>query len=328
MDDFCENSFNCVANRCSGLNKTVEETQKFWNKSDCISAYSLAMNTNFDNNIFGYSEAGLTNVQTKVEGLFKIFLNEYSITSDIHSSEYNNFQNNLLDLCLSEAVPGACQSFLTDYCSKFTRDQVSKDSILTNFCGCYVPPDEAYLQYALGNEACLKAEPGCVYGCIAGTPDCVGQPACDPLCHRSTTSHKSNPETGNIINCTKNICAITNTSIKTFGSEIGGSVNFNSVCPGCGDGTNPCLCIVSESDNFKANEHININLLCGSQSVCITQDSDGNILSSGSCKSVEYTDLPSNKFYNQLNWGMMIIIIIVFIIIIIIIFFTNKKRSN
>lgn len=112
-----------------------------------------------------------------------------------------SFQRLLYLICRES--PSACSLALTNTCSRYTRTQIESNATLTNYCGCYLSPDQ-YAQYTN------------FYGI---------QQQCDPLCARSETIPPLEP-------CASNQCIIDNVTINLVGSTSG-SINFNQLCGGC-----------------------------------------------------------------------------------------------
>lgn len=292
--------------------KQGQELIDTWEVLDCPAAFNIVLNTDSNGNA-NYNPESLPGLGVYVTKLFNSYNNQYTITDDKSNPRYNPFQDTLLDLCLNPTLPGLCQSYLTSECSKYTREQALNSPVLTNFCGCYVPPDPVYIKYTLGNAACNNGDPGCAT-CTEGQPGCTGQRSCDPICHRALTSQRANPQTGNFITCPQNICAIDNTVIQTANSNVPGGINFFNVCGECNT-TAGCLCVIAgvNYSDTSANLGIgtNINQLCGSSSVCVTLNEDGTEASSGPClNSVEDITIP------PMYYGPNIVIVILSILLI------------
>lgn len=309
--------FITVLEKCSGINISPgSELFNYWETHNCPGAYGQFINTATDGS-FKYNPTNQARAQDLVVNLFNKYFITNSITDDVTSSSYNNFQNTLLDLCINPALPGICGKFLggtgtnKGYCGGFTREDATYSPVLTNFCGCYVPPDPTYLK--------LTISPGCT-----GTTGCTGNPACDPLCHRALTSHKAVDETGEILTCPQNICVIDDIIINANESEVQGGINFNTVCMGCGgaQGGNGCLCIVAGVNVSVTMANIgvgeNFNQFCGTGSVCIVEDNEGNIISEKSCQNVKFGQIPVEKPSFGVYWGILLIIIVVIILVIVI----------
>lgn len=316
-----DGDYMCVVNNCSGLGSVGPGNQLFnyWSINNCPSAYAQAINTN--DGKLEYSPTTQQDIQNKVVSLFNTYFLTNDITDNVTSPTYNNFQNQLLSLCIDPTLPGICTAFLTDYCSNFTRNDVLNSPTLINFCGCYVDPDPDYLQYTLATEECNLGITGCVSGCQSGDPGCTGQPACDPLCHRALTSQKANVQNGNIITCPQTICVIDDVTINATESTVPGGINFNTICSGCGgpNGGSGCLCIVSgvniSSTVSQIGVGVNFNQFCGSNSVCLVQDVSGNIISQGPCSEASLDDYPIPSFNSFPNIAILIIIFVVVVII-------------
>lgn len=328
--------FVCIVKNCSGCIGAGSALQTYWQQHDCPAAYAQLMNTDFNGEL-NYNPVGAETVQVEVFNLFQTYLTTNTITDDVTSSQYSNFQETLLSLCLNPTVPGACELFLTAYCqggiagyTGFSREQAISSPTLTNFCGCYVPADPKYLQFTLGSSGCNFGT-GCTAGCTAGNSGCTGQFACDPLCHRAQTSHRANLQYGTIITCPQTICVIDNVTINIANSRVPGGINFNSICSGCGgaSGGDGCLCVVSGVNISETASSIgiglNFNEFCGGSSVCLVEDSAGNVISTGGCTGIDPANMgiPASAYLPNLG-----IIFILLIVVIIIFFLIMLERSN
>lgn len=321
--------FICIVNNCSGGIGSGTELFNYWQENNCPAAYAEAINTS-PTGTLAYNPVQQQAMQSKVVELFNTYFITNTLTDDVTSPSFNTFQNTLLQLCIDPTLPGICELFLggtngtTGYCSQYSRSQAINSPTITNFCGCYVPPDPDYLRFTLGSGACLiGASTGCTAGCTVGNSGCTGQPSCDPLCHRALTSHKAFQPTGNIITCPQNICVIDNVTITAEQSRIPGGINFNTVCSGCGGatGADGCLCIVAGVNISATAAQIglgtNFNQFCGGSSVCLVEDSSGNIISEGGCTGINPVNIGVSGFF----YLPVIGIITVMILIVIIIFF-------
>ena len=317
----CDNP--TVADNCSGCAGTGPALFDYWDNNNCILAYQSILNNN--NGTLEYNPEGQATVRGLVTNLFNTYLETNELTDNVTSPEYNVFQNTLLNLCINPTLPGVCGDFLDTYCSQYSREDAINSQVLTNFCGCYVPPDPVYLGYTLGSQGCITGEGGCTAGCQAGSTGCTGQPSCDPLCHRALTSQKANYQNGNIITCPENICVIDNVVINSVSTNIPGGINFNNICSGCGGptGADGCLCIVSGVNVSDTAASVglgtNFNQFCGPTSVCLIEDSSGNIIDQQPCASaVNVSDISSTPITYLPNIGLITIFIIVLIIVIIV----------
>jgi hypothetical protein len=296
----------------------------YWNEHDCLNSFSQYLNTGADGTL-EYNAASQSQLQSQVHSLFSAYLATNSITDDVTSPQYNNFQERLVDLCIDPTLPGVCTQFLTGYCSGFTREQVQNSRILTSLCGCYTPPDANYLQFTLGTAECSQGVTGCVVGCTAGVSGCTGQPACDPLCHRALTSQRANSTTGSLITCPQNVCVISQVAITAQNSTVSGGINFTTVCPGCGggEGSNGCLCVVGGVDVASTFSDlgigVNIEQFCGSASICLVEDPNGNIISQSGCAGFNPTNVAPSLYQYLPSWGVMALLGIVTILVLLLI---------
>ena len=128
------NDNDCIIKNCSGGIGAGEILFNYWNTNDCPGAYSQFLNTLDD--IVAYNSNNIIPLQEDVIKLFNTYFLTNSLTDNVTSTQFNPFQETLLNLCIDPTLPGICQAFLTDYCSQYTRDQVLNSVTLTNFCGC------------------------------------------------------------------------------------------------------------------------------------------------------------------------------------------------
>jgi hypothetical protein len=298
-----DEDFNQIVKNCSGA-VGANSLQAYWEEENCPIKYSQLLNTD-SNGSLTYNSDGQQKAQNCVQELFTTYLSTYSLTDNIFSSEYSTFQNTLNALCVNDTLPGICEKSLINYCANVSRQDALNSTVQTNFCGCYVPPDPIYLQYT--------------------EPPAGGNPACDPLCHRALTSQKADSSTGVLALCPQNICVINNTVVNTANSSINEGINFNSVCSGCGS-NDPCLCIISGTNLSDTLSNIgvgtgstpgggNFNLLCGDDSICIVQDSNGNIISQGKCSANQNLTVPG--YSTMPNWYVIAFFFFLFFVFLI-----------
>lgn len=314
----CDNT--CVVNNCSGAIGSGSRLTDYWRLNDCPNAYAQFINTG-PSGTLEYNPAQQLIAQEKVAQLFNTYFITNTLTDDVTSPSFDVFQNTLLSLCTDKTLPGICNQFLTSYCvgaTGFTRQQVINSPTLTNFCGCYIPPDQNIVQFTKGTPQCAIGATGCT-GCTGGTGTtgtCVSLPACDPLCHRALTSQKAFQPTGNIITCPQTICAISGVTINAKQSNIPGGINFNTICSGCGVS---CACIVSSTNINVTFSQIGVGTnfgdFCGSNSVCIVEDSFGNIISATGCTGINPSNLPIPVFATKPNAGIIFIMILLVLVI-------------
>lgn len=317
--------YNCIVDMCSGTAGTGTALFDYWDNNNCPAAYAQLINTSPSGEL-QYNPANQAVAQTSVVNLFNTYFETNELTDDVTSPSFNSFQNTLLNLCIDSTLPGICTEFLTGYCANYTRTDAINSATLTNFCGCYVPPDATYLSYTLGTTGCLIGDPSCA-SCAPGTTGCAGQPACDPLCHRALTSQQAYAPTGNFITCPQTICVIDNVTIDINSSTVPGGINFNNVCAGCGgaSGGEGCLCIVSGTNVSETMSSIgvgvNFNQFCGADSVCIVEDSNGNIISESGCTGINPANAAVPEQNALPNLGFLgIIIFLVFLVLLLCIF--------
>lgn len=311
----------CIVGNCSGDVGGGTALFNYWEENNCPAAYAQAINTGITGAL-SYNPQQQMAMQAEVFRLFETYLANYTLTDNVTSSEFNPFQNTLLNLCINPTLPGICEYFLTKYCRSFNREQGTNSPTLTNFCGCFFLPDPDYLKYTLGNIACTIGASGCS-GCTAGETGCTGLPACDPLCHRALTSQKAYIPTGNIITCPQTVCVIDNVVVNAQNSRVPGGINFNSVCSGCNSKNSiGCLCVVSGINVSSTLSSIgigeNFNQFCGTNSVCLVEDDQGNIISSGGCTGINPGNVPISHFPAAPNMGIVFIMILVTLLVLIV----------
>lgn len=308
----------CIVNNCSGAIGNGSTLFNYWYTHNCPAAYAELINTKADGSLAYNRDAQLIS-QCYVNDLFDTYSTTNTITDNVLSPSYDPFQNVLLDLCLDPTLPGVCGEYLNKFCSPFDRDTVIQSPILTNFCGCYTTPDPTYLQYTLASPECSIGSSGCTAGCTAGNAGCTGQPACDPLCHRAQTSQKAYQPTGNMITCPQKICVIDDVTITANESTVQGGINFNTVCPGCAGPGDGCLCIVSGTNISSTMSNIgvgpNFNFFCGQNSICIVEDSQGNLIQEGSCPTINPLEIPIPSYPVYPNILILVIVIVAVILV-------------
>jgi hypothetical protein len=278
---------------CSGGIGTGTALFNYWCNNNCFEAYSRSINT-ADNGNLEYNPTQQNIVQDQIIQLFNNYQETNVITDDITDPKYNPFQNNLIELCTLESLPGICTKALTRYCDQFTREQVINSDILTSFCGCYTTPDSSFVNI-------------------------TGNAACDPLCHRALTSQRADNQTGELLTCPQNVCVIDNVTINAINSNITGGININNICSGC-SGDNGCLCVVSGVNLASTLGSIgvtsNIGEFCGENSVCIVTDDEGNTISSGPCPKINSADIPGPVFNYGPNIAFLILVVVLIVLVI------------
>lgn len=283
-----------LALKCSSL--TGNSLFSFWANNNCPNAYAAIINSSPG---YTYNQQNTSLVILLVNELFGNYLSTNKITNDVTDPKYNPFQNVLENLCTDPSLPGVCSDFQSVFCS-VPRSQVSTSPVLTNFCGCIIPPDPTYMKYT--NNA-----------------------SCDPLCRRAETSQKADITTGNLITCPEDVCVIDDITINISNSQVKGGINITSFCPSC---NGSCSCIVSGINVSKTLSDVgvgstNIDQFCSGSSVCITQDTNGNITNTQSCSQAA-SKIPIPGSTVSLTIGIVVILIIFLVIFIIIWTIRNK----
>lgn len=312
MDSTCIGE-DCLA-ICVGSNPNPFKQQQLFDNfisMDCPTIFANYVNSTLKNNFYRYqyNETNMENAQSYTKILFDNYLSYYKFTDDISSSDYNPFQWELLDFCNDRRIPGICDLALKSTVTNISRNDAINNTILTDFYGCYVPPDPVMAKLTMSNRACQYGYSGCKH-CVEGDPDCETNEACDPLCRRNTTVQLANINDGSIHVCPQNVCAIDDVSVKIAESMVEGGINFNVLCAGCDNGTDGCLCVIS---GVNVNEQManiglgtNFNELCGSESVCVEMDESGNVVKSGSCGEYNGNKAEGVLYGVRLNWFIVL----------------------
>lgn len=171
----------------------------------------------------------------------------FSFGSAPNSRNFSPIEPVLYNICSN--APGLCNSFLRQFCSPFTGDQLTREPALANWCGCYLPDSEyeTYVTQYQVNREC--------------TPYCIREGAV-PLARASGTSPSP---------CTQNTCIIDDVTIRLERSSVGQGVNFSQFCGNCGEGTT-CSCILSgasiEVINSRIGGQIDLSQNCSGSSLC------------------------------------------------------------
>ncbi len=209
----------------------------------------------------GYNAAGAAQVREDTWSLINQFNNTNGGDQFRNPvAESRTFRDQLVNYCRDSRTPGACDTWLKQFCADYDRQAVINDSFLTEVCGCYVPPDPAILDYS--NQS-VTAPVGCSNGGCSDSSNPCDTPgaACDSLCRNATTVKRVCLSTGEPFTCPQDVCVIDQAAVVTSNSRIG-QATFNSICSGCQDG---CVCIVEVDSDIP----VDINQYCGDQSVCL-----------------------------------------------------------
>lgn len=249
----------------------------------------------------GYNSDAMTILQNHMSNEINVYLKKHKFTDDVLDLGYSPVQNIIRDICLDPTTPGICDKFLGSYCSQYSRDQVASSQILTSFCGCYIPVDPLFQQYAKGTPACLTGDVVNCTGCTGdGNPDnCVSVPACDPLCKLPMTVKKVSDQ-GRQLTCPQNVCVIDNITINQHNSEITGGINFNTICAGCLQGSGLCLCVINSPQSSLSEIGVaNYIQMCGSGSTCLV---NGEVVP---CTNFDQNLLPLPPATPVWLWGLL-----------------------
>jgi hypothetical protein len=277
----------------------------------CPEAASSFVNSTPDINgcTVEYNHAALEYIQDYMKWMLNGYTQQHDFTDDVRSSRYSPLQNIVVNMCTDPATPGVCDTFLTPYCSRYNRAQVSSSNILTSLCGCYVPPDPVFQQYAKGTPGCTVGDVDNCEGCSGDSPDCVPIPACDPLCKLPMTVKKVSEE-GRMLTCPQNVCVIDGITINQRDTTITGGINFNTICSGCASGSAPCLCIINSPQTTLAEVGVgSYSQMCGANSTCLA---DGQIVP---CTDFDPNLIPVPYQPSRWLWGLIFLALLIFAII-------------
>lgn len=250
--------------------------------------------------------------------LIKYKLQGFQIGSSPNQETYNPFQDLLFEnICCP--YPGLCQTMLHQQCKDFNLDQVSKNQILSQWCGCHLPT-KVYEKYSVQYSI---------------------SPQCSPLCNRSDTIHLTGVNS-NPVTCESSICIIDDTTLNIINSQIGGNVSFNQFCGSCNKGE--CSCIFSDNEIDIINSTVNKNFIpivqnCGSFSCNINNPYDnGPDIVSVPCGELENGEKESYlevyRTQQQKNnratafWILGLLFLLIFLFLFLWFIFKNKNTMK
>lgn len=284
------------------LSSDLSTALPLWRSNQCVNAISQVISQGDASGqvqpTLNYNPDRMQQAREDTTTLLQSFDNAYGLGDD--SSDVSD-RNLLLSYCRNPLVPGVCDTFLNDYCDQFSRqDLVTGQEVNRSWCGCYVPPDPSILPYA--NQL------------VSPLPSCPNDPnpgaACDPLCRASTAVKKSCLESGQLYTCPQNVCVINNVSIDVSNSEAG-TVNINTLCSGCDEG---CLCIVDVDSN---DPNLDINQVCGSQSICIqTINEETQVVTCQSSSNIITRNINLTNDRTTVRYSTVVIVVIVLLILV------------
>lgn len=225
---------------------TVAQCQKpdpqTWCDVNCFATFSQQANTT--NGRIGFSPSGQAAAQASINQLLLDYTAQQPFTDDNPPP----FQDTLLELCMDPAIPGGCDTFLTQYCKGKTAEQLQASRVDGQLCGCYIPPEE-------------------------GVPD-----GCQGTCNQVDVVHKAAPD-GSLVRCPGTVCVINDTNVNQINNNTRGQVNIFNICPGCVAGE--CTCVV-QSANVNAlmgsvGLTTNVANFCGKDSTYRQVAPDGSV---------------------------------------------------
>lgn len=312
---------------CSGQDQILnDEYFNCWRQVGCHDIYSETIFTN-PYGVRQYTKAGLETAQNAANLLLNSYFSLYKLTYP-NLSGYNNFQIDLYNLCTDSAnTPGVCQAYLssdTSICKSKTYDQMSTDFNYTNWCSCFIPPDEQ-------SKAVFDSPTSAVITSCSPTPQelDIGNVPCYPLCHQVQSIQLYEPDNGCRYECNSDVCIISDVTINQKDATGNtGTVNFTQICPGCTT-NNECVCIISSSDLQDSMSELGIsssfNQYCGYNANCYVIDEAGNL------QSVPCGDYLSGMALNALSYvipWIFISIAILVVIVLAIVIYTNRNNGS
>ncbi len=278
-----------------------------WDNDACYNTYYSFIYTLPDGGV-GFNENTWREAQDDFIDIFNKYLGTNNITVP-GATGYNTFQEVLLKSCV--LLPGACKKAATQFCHGKTREAISENGGLLDYCGCFAPPPTSTsIQEFLKND-----------------------PECDPLCSRINTIPLDDGK-GNAIQCTKNVCVINNISIQAAQTDIkGDEINFDQVCNKCQD--DGCICITSGVNVSKtlkdAGVTENFSQFCGKNSECLEVQSDGvdKVVDCQTAVDNQRTGgTTSDEHFQSSGRVIAIIAIVVFVVILLLVIFFAFERGR
>lgn len=293
--------------------KTVEEFLAYWivPSHGCPESVSNFINSSPTpipgNCTIQYNKHAADYARKQVDYFLKQYTDKYEFTDSVTNPKRSPLQEVIVEMCRNPTTPGICDSFLTPFCKKYNREQISSSNILTSLCGCYTTPDPEFQKYAKGTPGCLTGVIDVCHGCTSNDPNCVSIPACDPLCKLPGTVKQVSSE-GRLLTCPQNVCVIDNVIINDRNSQIPGGINFNTICSGCSDGApGTCLCVINSPQTTLAKIGVASYIqMCGEESTCLV---DGSLVP---CSNFSPENLPKPPAQINWVWGLLFLGLIIF----------------
>jgi len=228
------------------------------------------------------------------------------LTSVFGAGPVPQSSSSLVDLAYNIAWdnPDASNNYLKKIlCPRYTRENLSTNSLATKFCGCNLPVSQ--------------------YGTFENQ---VGvSPACDSLCVSSQVI-KDVDENGSPLYCQSNICIIDNVLIE---AQETGNITFAQACGERCSGS--CVCYIRDVSVSVGGTigNIDINQQCGSAS-CFETLSDGSTVEV-ECPGAQVPASPPPEDKRFPIWAIVLIIVLVvvfFLLIFVGLFFSFRKKKN
>lgn len=191
---------------------------------------------------------------------------------------YNLFQDTILKPICTTA-PGICQQGLNTICSNTTTDELLRNQALVPWCGCYMPNDQ-YQTYVDLYQASKECTPTCARQ--GNIPIVSADGRQTVLCNQSiciiddVTITLENSNVGGSINfsqfcggCSGPVSGVNNSLNTTSNNDPNNTGSQN---------TSSCLCIISDNTIDTASSSIgggiDLNEDCGSNTQCFKQNPD------------------------------------------------------
>lgn len=291
-------------NYCMGIGLTFDEWQQYWSYQS-YQEYGSTCQTMFFNKIYNgtvYNEEGFRESVEDFNYMFAVYFGPstedgkggHRITSP-NTEGYSSFTNVLLEAISNNPtyrLGGVAQCVANVMCSSCNSSQITssiyKDSLL-KLCGCQVSsvPDD-----------------------IDNVPE-----ECDPMCTPETVAKRRDYTTGEVEECTNNVCVINDVTIDVS-TSTNGSINIYQMCPQCDNGQ--CTCIIDESiiELVSLNDEATFTQYCGDDSICLTIDNTTGITTVVDCNT-NYNSGDSTDSTESNTWFWILAIIIVIFVIII-----------
>lgn len=236
-----------------------------------------------------------------------------SLTGSESSESDDRLNETIYEICSNS--PGLCSQFLYKLCNPVSTESLTRDPLLTKWCGCYMPPEQ-YQKYT--NYYGISRE-------------------CTPTCNMSGVVPLPSDDYSGTKRCKQSFCVIDDVSVTIAQSTVN-SVNFNQLCGSCND-TNICDCVVTGANITTVDSqigNISVSQSCSAQSQCYAEvkNVDGSI-TRVPVDCIGDFDEEQNKAKDtqkqaeiSLMWQIVIIAIVVILILLVLSWFLIKDNTN